>query len=239
MHVVRHDDEIAQLEFSRSNVGTQHVDRQQGIVFRLEQGSPHAGACGGEKGARRVEDLGGTGIAERFRHRRGQTTIAFACPLPNRRLGNLDKALTRAIYDDTGYGYRSEARTEFSRSSARKVFYMISRRKLLQAGFPDVQHLQIADGGRGADARRPRERAAGANCSFHKERSCHVFAGDRKAGRAGDDDCGTVLGRDNAERQYGRQSAAGDDWRAAGVHALCAIPGRQRDAAGSQRADIE
>lgn len=54
MQVVRHDDEIVQLEFSRRNVGTQHVDQQQGIALRLEQGPPHAGGCGGEKRARRA-----------------------------------------------------------------------------------------------------------------------------------------------------------------------------------------
>ena len=35
MQVVRHDDEIVQLKFSRRYVGTQHVDQQQGIALGL------------------------------------------------------------------------------------------------------------------------------------------------------------------------------------------------------------
>jgi hypothetical protein len=54
MHVIRHDDEIVQLELPRGDVRTQNVNQEHCIAFRLEQAPPHARLGGREKGSGRA-----------------------------------------------------------------------------------------------------------------------------------------------------------------------------------------
>ena len=57
MNVIRHDDEIVQVEFSFGDEGPQHIDKKGYISFRLKQASAHARLRGREEGAGWAEDV--------------------------------------------------------------------------------------------------------------------------------------------------------------------------------------
>ena len=71
MDVVGHDHEIVQLEAMLGDKRTQDFDEKVGIALRLQQTAAHARFCRGEKDARRVEDVGRSGITGWMRHSRG------------------------------------------------------------------------------------------------------------------------------------------------------------------------
>src|ERR1039457_2059355 len=79
MHMVWHDYEIMQLEFSRRHIRSQHVDEQRRVPLRLQQGSAHAHFRRNKKCTRRAEDLARISIAERCCHKQGLKPGSFLC----------------------------------------------------------------------------------------------------------------------------------------------------------------
>ena len=75
--MVGHDHEVMQPEFPRCDIGTQHVDHQCGIAFRLQQRAPLAGLCGGEKRTRRTHNPVRAGVACRSCHHQGLKPDSF------------------------------------------------------------------------------------------------------------------------------------------------------------------
>jgi hypothetical protein len=71
MHVVGHDHEIVQFKPMLGDEGTQYIDEQSGIAFRLQQSLAHARLCRREKDARRAQNAGCGSIAGWMRHGRG------------------------------------------------------------------------------------------------------------------------------------------------------------------------
>jgi hypothetical protein len=87
MRMVRHHDEMMELEFARPRIGTQHVNEQHCIAFRLEQGPPHARLRGNEKGTRGAQDLASVGMAGWSCHNQGLKPDSF------RRISGTAKAM--------------------------------------------------------------------------------------------------------------------------------------------------
>ena len=69
MHVVRHDDEVMQLETLRRDAIAQNIDEQDRVAFGLQEPLPHVGLRGHEECAMRIENVCGVRIAWRDGHR--------------------------------------------------------------------------------------------------------------------------------------------------------------------------
>jgi hypothetical protein len=68
MQVVRHDDEVVELEPTRANAGTKDFDEKRGVALGPEKMAASMRFGGHEEGAAGFDDVVGIGVAVRFGH---------------------------------------------------------------------------------------------------------------------------------------------------------------------------